>query len=525
MDHVLALDHGTTSTRAMVFDATGSPVSTSQIPHAQFTPQPGWVEHDALEVWHNARHVIAEALDRAALATRDVAAVGIANQRETTVVWDRRDGRPVAPAIVWQDVRTAQQIDGIDRAVGGTEVRRRTGLQLSSYFSVTKLMWILDNVPGVREAADAGHLMFGTMDTWLLWNLTGGSVGGVHSTDVTNASRTALMDIRALRWDDDLLAALRIPRSLLPEIHPSADRFGLVRTGGPLDGVAVAALVGDQQAALYGHGITTPGQAKCTYGTGGFVMSHTGTGAVLSDSGLLPTAAFQQAGSPVTYALEGSIAVAGSLFQWLRDRLRVLDDVRDSERLAASVEDSAGIVLVPAFSGLFAPHWRPDARGAILGLTSYAGREHIVRAGLDAIAHQVADVSDAAQQDSGLRIDELSVDGGATSNALLMQIQADILGIPVRRPRMLEMTAYGAALAAGVGIGLWADRQAAPTIQDHDSWTPTRTPSWRTATRAQWADAVQRSLGWAGSQAHDPRDRSEGGPDGDAVHSSRPSQR
>ena len=495
-DYVLAIDHGTTSTRAIVFAKSGARISTGQLAHTQHTPAPGWVEHDALEVWRNTREVIGQALGQAGLTRHDIASVGITNQRETTVVWDRRDGHPICPAIVWQDVRTSALVKSVTSRVGEQAIRRCTGLSLSTYYSATKLMWILDEISGAREAAEAGHLMFGTMDAWLLWNLSGGPEGGLHATDSTNASRTALMALGARAWDDGLLDALRIPRSLMPEIRPSIGPYAVAGEHSLLRGVPITAMMGDQQASLFAHGITTSGAAKCTYGTGGFVMFHTGHEPVISGDGLLPTLALERVGEAPTYALEGSIAVAGSLLQWLRDGLGVIDDVADSEGIAAGVDDSGGVVVVPAFSGLFAPHWRPDARGTIVGLTSYANRQHLVRAALDAIAQQVADVVDAAERDSGLRISSLHADGGATANGLLMQIQADVLGMPVLRPHMTEMTAFGAGLAAGIGVGIWRDRGGAPQVDAPEVWTPRRDRSWRTDMRGQWSRAVERSLGW-----------------------------
>jgi len=494
---VLAVDHGTTSTRAIVFDAQGKRVATGQLAHAQHTPAPGWVEHDASEIWLNTREVIGQSLGQAGLTRHDIAAVGVTNQRETTVVWDRRDGKPVAPAIVWQDVRTDDVVASVVDRVGEAELRRRTGLPPSTYFSVSKLLWILDRVPGVRRAADAGHLLFGTMDSWLLWNLTGGPDGGIHMTEPTNASRTGLMDLRAHRWDDELLGVLDIPASMMPAIRPSMGEFGRAGEHSLLRGAPVTGVVGDQQASLFAHGITRPGEAKCTYGTGGFVMVHTGDAPVDSQVGLIPTVACESVEGARAYALEGSIAVAGSILQWLRDGLGILDDVAQSERIAASVPESGGVYLVPAFSGLYAPRWRPDARGTIVGLTAYADQRHLVRAALDAIALQVADVVEAAELESGLKIASLRGDGGAAVNDLLLQIQSDVLGVPVERPQMLEMTALGAALAAGIGAELWVDRDiAAQQALEPTRWQPSRDAQWRTEVRGQWNRAVERSLGW-----------------------------
>lgn len=498
MSHLLlAIDHGTTTTRAIVFDEYGRRLSTGQLAHAQSNPAPGWVEHDALEVWRNTCDAVGLALDRAGLRARDFAAVGIANQRETTVVWDRRDGRPIGPAIVWQDVRTAPLVESVRRRIGADELRRRTGLPLSTYFSSTKLLWMLDRIPGARRKAAAGHLLFGTMDTWLLWNLTGGPEGGIHATDPTNASRTALMDLRSRAWDVDLLDELSIPRSLMPEIRPSSGAFASAAGRSGLLGVPVTALIGDQQASLFAHGLTASGEAKCTYGTGGFVMCHTGAAPVVTSDALLPTLAYERAGEPPSYALEGSIAVAGSLLQWLRDGIGLIAEVSDSERVASAVEDSGGIAIVPAFSGLYAPHWRPDARGTIVGLTAHTERAHLVRAALEAIAHQVVDVVDAVERETGLRIRMLRADGAATANSLLMQLQSDLLGGDLERPRMVEMTALGAAMAAGIGAGMWRDRSEAPTVADSATWSPRHGAEWRREMRARWTRALDRSLGWA----------------------------
>ena len=496
--YVGALDQGTTSTRFIVFDAAGREVARHQLEHRQLLPQPGWVEHDPLEILAIVNEVMAGALRAADLAGRDLAAIGVTNQRETTVVWNPRDGQPWHNAIVWQDMRT-------DTAVAGLEpsrdlLRERTGLPPATYFSSTKIQWILDHVDGVRAAAERGEAVFGTIDTWVIWNLTGGAGRGLHVTDATNASRTQLMDLRTLSWDDELLALFRIPRRMLPRICTSSDpsAFGMTQAAGPLGAeVPIGADLGDQHAAMVGQACCAPGQAKNTYGTGNFMLLNTGSRIVPSSSGLLTTVAYALGGADTVYALEGSVAVTGSAVQWLRDQLGIIRSAHEVEALAASVPDSAGLYFVPAFSGLFAPYWRPDARGVIVGLTRFHTKAHLARATLEAICFQTRAVLDAMVVDSGVRLGVLKVDGGATANNLLMQLQADILGVPVVRPVVAETTALGAAYAAGLAVGFWTSLES---LREH--WKADRQwePSWSEDQREEafhgWRKAVDRSLGW-----------------------------
>ena len=496
-DHILAIDQGTTSTRAMVFNRSGETVSTGQLEHEQLFPQPGWVEHNPAEIWANTREVIGHALSRATLTRHDIAAVGITNQRETAIVWDRTSGEPVYNAIVWQDTRTQDIVDRVAGSAGPERFRQKTGLPLATYFSASKIAWILDHVDGAREKAEAGDLLFGTPDTWVLWNLTGGVDGGVHVTDVTNASRTLLCDISSLQWDDELLGAFGIPRSMMPEIKSSSEVYGHVHSSGLLREVPVAGILGDQQAATFGQTAFSAGESKNTYGTGNFLIVNTGETLTHSDNGLLSTPAYKLGDAPVVYALEGSIAVTGSLIQWLRDNLGVIDSAGEVESLAASVDDSGGAYLVPAFSGLFAPYWRPDARGVLVGLTRFITKAHIARAALEATAFQTADVVEAMAKDAGTPIRELRVDGGMTANALLMQFQADILGIPVIRPAIPETTALGAAYAAGLAVGFFDSLDQLRGMWKEDArWDPQMTPDVRARKRLQWAKAVTRSFDW-----------------------------
>ncbi len=497
MSYVLAIDQGTTSTRAMVFDAHGRSVATGQIEHRQFFPRPGWVEHDPLEIWRNTREVIGVALAQADITRHDVEAVGITNQRETTVVWDRHTGKPIHRAIVWQDTRTQDLIDRL-AADGGTDrFKAITGLPLATYFSATKISWLLDHVDGARAAAIAGDLLFGTIDTWLLWNLTGGPDGGVHATDVTNASRTLLMDLRTLKWSDELLASFDIPRAMMPEIRASSDDFGRIETSNLLHDIPIAGILGDQQAATFGQAAFDRGESKNTYGTGNFLIVNTGEELVASSHGLISTVAYQVSGEKPRYALEGSIAVTGSLVQWLRDSVGLLDSAAQVETLALSVEDSGGVIIVPAFSGLFAPYWRPDARGAIMGLTRFANRAHIARAALESVAFQSREVIDAAAADTGVEISELKVDGGMVVNDLLLQIQADILGTPVVRPVVAETTALGVAYAAGLTVGFWSSRDQLRQLWQEDArWVPSIDADEREARMAQWRKAVTRTFDW-----------------------------
>ena len=502
-DYILSIDHGTTSTRAMIFDRRGQIVSVGQLEQTQHMPRAGWVEHDPLEVWRNTLEVIGTALGRAKLTQRDIAAIGITNQRETAVVWDRETGEPVYNAIVWQDTRTQDIVDRLaaDSPLGADRFKRIAGLPLTSYFSASKIKWILDNVEGARSLAESGRLAFGTTDTWLLWNLTGGVDGGVHATDVTNASRTLLMDLETLAWNDELLAAFEVPRSMLPEIRPSSGLFGAASAPSLLEGTPIAGILGDQQAATFGQAAFDAGESKNTYGTGCFLMFQTGEEIVHSGNGLLTTVGYQLGDGPAHYALEGSIAVAGSLIQWLRDQLQLITSAPEVERLAASVDDNGGAYLVPAFSGLFAPYWRPDARGALVGLTRFANRGHIARAALEAVAYQVRDVLDAVNADvsasSGTPLAELRVDGGMVANELLMQFQADVLGVPVVRPAVAETTALGAAYAAGLAVGFWAglDELRANWREDR-RWEPQLPASDRERLLRQWHKAVEKSMGW-----------------------------
>ena len=494
--YVLAIDQGTTSTRAIVFDNAGTVVSVGQLEHRQVFPRAGWVEHDPTEIWNNTREVIGTALSKADITRHDIAAIGITNQRETAVVWDRRTGKPVYNAIVWQDTRTQ---DIVDRIADGDldRFRERVGLPLATYFSATKIVWILDNVDGARSAAEAGDLLFGTTDTWVLWNLTGGTRGGVHATDVTNASRTMLMDLASCQWDEQIVAEFGIPMSMLPQIRSSSDAFGIAEDSSLLREVAVTGILGDQQAATFGQAAFETGESKNTYGTGNFLIVNTGTEIVRSRNGLLSTVAYRLEGEAPRYALEGSIAVTGSLVQWLRDNLGILEKASDVEALAASVDDNGGVYFVPAFSGLFAPHWRPDARGAILGLTRFANKGHIARAALEATAFQTRDVLEAAAADLGMPLAELKVDGGMVTNEYLMQFQADILDIPVVRPVVAETTALGAAYAAGLSVGYWGSlEELRENWQEGARWRPSMTAADRDQRTAQWNKAVSRSLDW-----------------------------
>ena len=493
MPLVLALDQGTTSSRAILFDETGTAVATAQREFTQHFPQPGWVEHDPAEIWESQLATAREALAEAGATAAGVAALGITNQRETTLVWDRQTGEPLYNAIVWQDRRTADVCDRL-RAEGHADaVRQRTGLVLDPYFSGTKVAWILDHVDGARARAEAGELAFGTVDAWLLWKLTNGRL---HATDVTNAGRTLLFDIGALDWSDDQLALLDVPRALLPEVRPSSGRFGetdpdVLGAAIPITGVA-----GDQHAALFGQRCTRPGMAKNTYGTGCFLLTHTGTEAVASEHGLLTTLAWQIEGRPAEYALEGAVFVAGAAVQWLRDELQIIDSAPEVEALAASVDDSGGVVVVPAFAGLGAPHWDPYARGTVLGLTRGTGRAHLARATLDGVAHQSADLLEAMAADAGAPLAELRVDGGMTQNDLLMQTQADLVGVPVVRPAVPETTALGAAFLAGLGAGVWTDGDLDAHWTASARWTP-NPDAEPAADRARWARAVERARGWA----------------------------
>ena len=495
--YVLAIDQGTTSTRAIIFDKAGSIISTGQLEHEQILPRAGWVEHDPREIWNNTREAIGQALAKADVTRHEIEAVGITNQRETAVVWDKNTGIPVYNAIVWQDTRTQDIVDRL-AADGGIERFKKTvGLPLATYFSGTKIVWILENVPGAREKADAGDLLFGTTDSWVLWNLTGGIDGGVHATDVTNASRTLFMDLKTLQWDDDILAAFDVPRSMLPEIRSSSEVYGIISTHSLLRETPVAGILGDQQAATFGQAAFNQGEAKNTYGTGNFLIFNTGTDIVESKNGLLTTVGYKLGDEPTHYALEGSIAVTGSLVQWMRDQLGMITSASEIEALAKTVEDNGGAYFVPAFSGLFAPYWRSDARGALVGLTRYVNRGHIARAALEAIAYQTREVLDAVNADSGVPLTELKVDGGATANDLLMQFQADIIGVPVVRPVVAETTALGAAYAAGLAVGFWSgldDLRA--NWQEDARWTPAMDPNEAARLLRNWKKAVTKTLDW-----------------------------
>ena len=496
--YVVAIDQGTTSSRAIVFDHGGQPVAVGQREHGQHFPRAGWVEHDAAEIRDNTFAMLQEALDAAGASARDVAAVGITNQRETTVIWDRATGEPIAPAIVWQDTRTQEQVDRLAAEGGADRFREQTGLPLATYFSATKIAWILDHVDGARARAEAGELAFGTTDTWVLWNLTGGPDGGVHATDVTNASRTLLMDLRTLAWDDALLEVFGVPRALLPEIRSSSEVYGEASADSPLPGVPIAGILGDQQAATFGQAAFSPGEAKNTYGTGNFLIVNTGQDIVASENGLITTVAYRLGDEPPAYALEGSIAVTGSLIQWLRDNLGIIERAADVEQLALSVEDNGGVQFVPAFSGLFAPYWRPDARGVIVGLTRYATKAHIARAALEAVAFQSREVVDAAGADAGLALEELRVDGGMAANDALMAFQADVLGIPVVRPSVLETTALGAAYVAGLAVGFWGGLdELRANWREERRFEPTMDAGEREERLRIWRKAVERSFGWA----------------------------
>ena len=488
-----AVDQGTTSTRFMVFDHGGAVVGSHQLEHTQILPRPGWVEHNPVEILERTWAVIQTTLNSTGLTAADLAAVGITNQRETTVVWNRRTGRPYGNAIVWQDTRTDTLIATLDRNGHGDVIKDRAGLPLATYFSGGKLRWLLDNTDGMRADAERGDALFGTVDTWLLWNLT-----GEHVTDVTNASRTMLMNLVTLNWDDDLLDLFAVPRAMLPRIVPSssASAFGTAR--GPFGGdVLVGGMLGDQHAATVGQVCFAPGEAKNTYGTGNFLLLNTGTVPVRSTAGLLTTVCYQFEGQPVVYALEGSIAVTGSAVQWLRDQLGIISGAADSEMLARTVEETEGVYFVPAFSGLFAPYWRSDARGAIVGLSRYHTSAHIARATLEAICYQSRDVIEAMSVDSGVRLEVLKVDGGVTANALCMQLQADICGVPVSRPVVAETTALGAAYTAGLATGFWQDTgELRANWRESRRWMPSWTPERRADGYAGWRKAVQRTLDW-----------------------------
>ena len=495
--YVIAIDQGTTSTRAMIFDHGGNLVATGQKEHEQIFPKPGWVEHNPVEIWDNAREVVESALSQANLTRDDIAAVGITNQRETAVVWDKNTGEPVYNAIVWQDTRTQDIVDELAKDGGVERFKQQVGLPLATYFSGTKIKWILDNVDGARKRAEAGDLLFGNTDSWVTWNLTGGTDGGVHITDVTNASRTLFMDLETLQWDESILAVFGVPKSMMPAIKSSSEVYGTVHSSQSLREVPVAGDLGDQQAATFGQAAFDPGEAKNTYGTGNFLIFNTGEEIVHSKNGLLTTLGYKLGDEKPHYALEGAIAVTGALIQWLRDNLGIIKSAPEVEQLAASVEDNGGAYFVPAFSGLFAPYWRPDARGALVGLTRYVTKAHIARAALEATAFQTREVLDAVNADSGVPLTELKVDGGMVANEALMQFQADILGVPVVRPKVTETTALGAAYAAGLAVGFWKDLDDMRANWGEDKrWESKMDPAERDRQMRLWKKAVTKSMDW-----------------------------
>jgi len=501
--YVAAIDQGTTSTRCIVFDHDGHVVCYDQKEHQQIFPRPGWVEHDPEEIWQRTQEVVAGALQKGNLSKSDIVAVGITNQRETTLLWDRKTGKPLYNAIVWQDVRTDTIVNELAREGGQDRFRPKAGLPLATYFSGPKAKWILDNARGARAAAERGDVLFGTIDTFLTWRLTGGPDGGVHVTDPTNASRTMLMDLETLDWDEEIMGSMGIPRSMLPEIRPSSQVYGTAR--GALEGVPIAGILGDQQAALVGQTCYSVGEAKNTYGTGNFMLLNTGTAAVPSKSGLLTTVAYKMGDAPAVYALEGSIAVTGSLVQWLRDNMGMISKSPEIEDLAKSVEDNGGVYFVPAFSGLFAPYWRSDARGVIVGMTGYVNKGHIARAALEATAFQTREVLDAMEQDSGVKLKALKVDGGMVYNNTLMQFQSDILGVPVIRPQVAETTSLGSAYAAGLATGFWSNiDDLRRNWQVDQTWEPALDPSKRATLYRNWKRAVERTFDWVEDEQASP---------------------
>ncbi|HET6287420.1 MAG TPA: glycerol kinase GlpK [Amycolatopsis sp.] len=493
--YVMSIDQGTTSTRCILFDARGRLVSVAQREHQQHFPRPGWVEHDATEIWRNVGRIVPQALADAGVEPAQVVGLGIANQRETTVLWDRHTGNPVGRAIVWQDTRTDAMLEHLAREPGADRVRRLCGLPLATYFSAPRIRWMLERTPGVRERAERGDVLFGTVESWLIWNLTGGPEGGVHITDVTNASRTMLMNLRTLSWDDELLEFFDVPRAMLPEIRPSTEVYGT--TSRVVPGIRIAAALGDQQAALFGQTCFAPGEAKCTYGTGSFLLLNTGQTPVLSTHGMLTTVGFKIGDEPAVYALEGSIAVTGSLVQWFRDGLELIGSAPEIETLARTVEDNGGCYIVPAFSGLFAPHWHSEARGVIAGLTSYITKGHLARAVLEATGWQTREVVDAMNADSGLALSTLKVDGGMTADNLLMQFVADVLDVPVVRPMVAETVSLGAAYAAGLSVGYWPDLEGLRRNWHRaGQWLPTMDPARRDSEYGHWRQAVELTFGW-----------------------------
>ena len=495
-DYIGAIDQGTTSTRFIVFDREARVVSVAQKEHRQIYPRAGWVEHDPEEIWTRTQEVIAAALAQRNLRSSDLAAIGITNQRETTLIWDRRTGEPVANAIVWQDMRTANLVEELSRSGGQDRFRSSTGLPLATYFSGSKIRWLLDNIPGLRERAAQGEILFGTIDAFLLWRLTGGAQGGVHATDVTNASRTQLMNIRSLRWDESILSAMQIPSTILPATRSSSEIYGEAKLPS-IAGVPIAAMLGDQQAAMVGQACFEIGEAKNTYGTGCFLLMNTGDEPVASKHGLLTTVGYKFGAQPAKYALEGAIAITGALVQWLRDNLNLIQRSADIESLAQAVADNGGVYFVPAFSGLFAPHWKPNARGLIAGLTRFANKGHIARAALEATAFQVREVAEAIESDSKISLETLRVDGGMSANGLLMQIQADILGKDVVRSAVQETTALGAAFAAGLAVGFFSGTDEIRSRWKADQrWSPKIGAAQRGQLYKSWQKAVSRSFDW-----------------------------
>jgi glycerol kinase len=497
-----ALDQGTTSTRCMVFDHGGRVVSVVQKEHEQIYPKPGWVEHDPKEIWARTQEVMDEALSAAGASADDIAGLGITNQRETTLVWDRNTGEPLMNAIVWQDTRTDKLVDEFSRDGGQDRFRGQTGMPLATYFSGPKARWILDNVDGARAKAEAGDLMFGNIDTWCIWNLTGGTDGGQHITDVSNASRTLMMDLETLQWDESIASTIGVPTSMLPEIRASSEVYGEVRSGGGFQGVNIAGDLGDQQAATFGQTCFSPGEAKNTYGTGNFLLLNTGTEAVQSKSGLITTVGYKIGDNAPIYCLEGSIAITGALVQWLRDNLKMIKAAPEVEELASSVDDNGGLYIVPAFSGLFAPYWKSNARGVFAGLTRYVNAGHIARATLEATAYQSREVVEAMNADSGVDLESLKVDGGMVANDLLMQFQADLLGVPVYRPEVAETTALGAAYAAGLATGFWnSEEDLRENWAEDKRWEPNMDATKRDDYYKYWKKAVTRTFDWFDSDA------------------------
>src|SRR4051794_38640856 len=495
--YAAAIDQGTTSTRCMIFDHSGQVVSVSQKEHEQIYPKPGWVEHDAMEIWARTQEVVDEAVEKAGASADDIAGVGITNQRETAVVWDKNTGEPIHNAIVWQDTRTDKLVDEYAREGGQARFQAQVGLPLATYFSGPKIRWMLDNVEGAAGKADSGDLLFGNMDTWLIWNLTGGPNGGLHITDVTNASRTMLMDLKTLDWDAGIMDVMGIPRAMLPEIKASSEVYGEVKAAGALTGVPIAGDLGDQQAATFGQTCFSVGVAKNTYGTGNFLLLNTGTEAVASKNGLLTTVGYKIGDEDAIYCLEGSIAITGALVQWLRDNLKMIKAAPEVEDLAKSVDDNGGCYIVPAFSGLFAPYWKSNARGVFAGLTRYVNAGHIARATLEATAFQSREVVEAMNQDSGVDLESLKVDGGMVGNDLLMQFQADLLGVPVIRPKVPETTSLGAAYAAGLATGMWnSEDELRENWVEDKRWEPQMDAKERDEYYKYWKRAVTKSFDW-----------------------------